>query len=200
MKRELQVGNYLFTNIADADQARIEQEKINRLKDKLKGADTKLLYNVYNKSIEARTFRTPIGYDFMREYKEYLDNAPDTPGEVLPVPLYTTFEHSSSNNFERQVNFERQEKVRRAEKKKEDSAVALYVSIFANVILVILIIVMFILLNTSDSPTILNYKEKVIDQYSEWEMELKNREQAVKEKEQNLNINYIEETNEDFTE
>lgn len=179
MNKELIVGDYLFKNMADADQARIELDKIDRLKEKLQNADTKLLYKVYNKSIEARTFRTPIGYDFMMKMKEYLEKQNDCPGEILPVPLYTTFEHSAELSLDKLYENEKKEKIKREINKKEEKKVILTISLFSNLILVILIGVMFYIINTSSTPNIINYENAIVNKYSAWEDELKEREAAV---------------------
>ena len=47
---------------------------------------------------------------------------------------------------------------------------------------------MMVLMYFSDNATIINYENKIIDRYEHWEQELKEREQAVKEKEKELGI------------
>lgn len=189
MNKELMVGDYLFKNMADADRARIEMDKIEQLKDKLQSADTALLYRVYNKSIESRTFRTPVGFDFMRNMKEHLEKQPDCPGEVLPVPLYTTFEHSAELSLDKLYENEKKEKAIREINKKEEKKSIFIISVFANIILVILIGIMFYIVNTSNTPNIINYENAVVNKYSQWEENLKEREAVVSEKERQLNIN-----------
>ena len=49
--------------------------------------------------------------------------------------------------------------------------------------LLLCVLGMFYVNSTINSPTILNYEEKLIDKYSSWEQELTEREAAVKEKE-----------------
>ena len=58
------------------------------------------------------------------------------------------------------------------------------ITLFISVILAISIIGMFIIASTSDSPTILNYENKLIDKYAEWEQELDEREAALNDREQ----------------
>lgn len=58
------------------------------------------------------------------------------------------------------------------------------ITLFVSVILAISIIGMFIIASTSDNPTILNYENKLIDKYAEWEQELDEREAALNEREQ----------------
>ena len=46
---------------------------------------------------------------------------------------------------------------------------------------------MFAITLTSNTPTILNYENKLIDRYEHWEQELNEREQELDEREQKLN-------------
>ena len=45
---------------------------------------------------------------------------------------------------------------------------------------------MFLITIKSDNPNILNYKEAIINEYASWEEELNAREEAIKEKEKEL--------------
>ena len=53
-------------------------------------------------------------------------------------------------------------------------------------ILAVSVIGMFIVASTSDSSTIINYENKLIDKYAAWEQELDEREAALKEREQTV--------------
>lgn len=61
-------------------------------------------------------------------------------------------------------------------------------SLAGNVILLLAVIAMFVIATTSSHPNVLNYKEKLLDQYSSWEQNLKEREREVRMKEQELGI------------
>ena len=60
------------------------------------------------------------------------------------------------------------------------------ITLFISVILAVSVIGMFIVASTSDSPTIINYENKLIDKYAAWEQELDEREAALKEREQTV--------------
>lgn len=61
-------------------------------------------------------------------------------------------------------------------------------SVILNIILIILIAAMFVVAIKADNPNMLNYKTAVLNEYSEWEQELTQRENAVREKESELGI------------
>ncbi len=71
--------------------------------------------------------------------------------------------------------------------------------ILAALVLILLagVIAMFVIAYTSDSPTILNYKTALENQYASWDEELRAREQAVREKERELKLNSREEESEE---
>ena len=80
---------------------------------------------------------------------------------------------------------------RKKEKKQLDNVAGevswkFAVSMVANVIMLAIVVGMFILASTMDSPTILNYENQIINKYEAWEQELSKREQAVKDAEKAL--------------
>ncbi len=54
--------------------------------------------------------------------------------------------------------------------------------------MVIVIGAMFAIALKSDVPNILNYREAIVNEYSEWEQELTQRERAVREAEQQYDM------------
>lgn len=62
------------------------------------------------------------------------------------------------------------------------------ISVLVNVFLVIVVIGMMIVSLTGDNPNILNYENKLLDKYAQWQQELTEREQVIREKERELKI------------
>lgn len=180
MNKELVVGDYLFNTIEEANLAKAEKEKVDTLNTKLAKADIALLYKVYNKSIENKTFKTPIGLDYMKKLNHILTESSETPGEVLPVPVNNSSsvkEDLSSVNELKSLN----------SKLNQKSSMFKWSLIF-NFVFIIVIILMFYITSTSNNPNILNYEHELINKYSSWEEELNERENAVRIKESELNI------------
>ena len=59
-------------------------------------------------------------------------------------------------------------------------------SVFVNLVLIVMVIAMFVLTLTSDSPNIINYRTKLEDEYASWDEELTKREQELRKWEQEL--------------
>ncbi|MCQ2542578.1 MAG: hypothetical protein MJ126_00305 [Lachnospiraceae bacterium] len=172
MNKELIVGDFLFENMEDANEARLEQEKIDKLTEKLKNSDADLLYKVYNKSLEKKTFKTPIGYNYLSEMKRVLDYS-DMELEVLPIPVVSNEVYIKP--------------VVKEENTKSKNSANKYL-IITIIILVFVIISMFIILGTSDKPVIINYENKILDKYSSWEQDLTEREKQINLKEKELGL------------
>ncbi|MBE5878425.1 MAG: hypothetical protein E7288_00400 [Lachnospiraceae bacterium] len=167
-----QVGDYLFQNSEDALLAEKEAEKVMRLEEKMKDADIELLYRLYNKSLEKHTFKTPVGYDFMKRLKYILESNNETPGEVLPVVLEQNFFSKEQPVVE--------EKEKDTGSHQEKSPLFIW-SLVTNIVLLILVIVMFWIVSTGDNPNVINYENAVINKYAEWEQELSERESLLRE-------------------
>lgn len=58
----------------------------------------------------------------------------------------------------------------------------------------IVIVFMIIISSLSSSPTILNYKQKIENEYADWEQKLSDKEKELNQRERQLNM---DQTNED---
>ena len=67
----------------------------------------------------------------------------------------------------------------------------LRLSLVANAVLIVLVILLFVISQTGSNPTVLNYKTNIINQYTSWEQELEQREKVVEEKEAQLGITVV---------
>ena len=169
---ERMVEGYLFMNEGDAELARQEKKKIEYLKQHINYSSTESVLRIYKKAIAERIFKTPVGHD--------LQSGQIAEEEVPPVVLFTTY-----NMRMRQSYSPARQRVKAEEEKKAHWPV---ISLIANLILVLAIIAMFTITLKSDNPNILNYEKNLVNRYAAWEQELREREQVVREKEKELNI------------
>lgn len=173
MNKELIVDGFLFESLENANEARLEKEKITKLNDKLKNCDNDLLYKVYNKSLEKKTFKTPIGYAFLNDIRTKLISSDYDPKEILPIPVL------ANEVYLKPVVKEE------PKSNKNSNNKWLYLVI---AMLVVVIISMFIIMGTSEKPTIINYENKLLNKYSAWEQDLNDREKQINIKEKELGI------------
>jgi len=71
--------------------------------------------------------------------------------------------------------------------KKKEKADKFMISVLLNICLALLVIGMFAVAYTSEHPNILNYERVIVDKYASWEQDLTEREDAIREKELQLN-------------
>lgn len=168
------VDGYIFRTSEGAAQARKELEGIRYIKQQIDMKRPQAVLQVYNQILKEELFHTMVGYSFLRELQEYLKCSPEIEDEfirALEVKAFLGSEAGGKNQAE-------------TERLKQK----LSTSFIANVILVAMVVIMMVLMHFSDNATILNYKNKIIDQYEHWEMELEEREKAIKEREEELGI------------
>lgn len=178
---ELVVGGYRFGTVADAETARMEQKKIANVEQHLDYHKPQNVLLVYNRAIDNRVFLTPLGMSYLHRMQEQLLKCGVPKEKIKPIPLYTAFSNKTANNSS----------IRRsmaARGQKVEFRGRFITSVCVNVLLAAALAAMIVLAYVSDVPTIVNYKTAILNEYSEWEQELTDREQAVREAERLLDI------------
>ncbi len=190
------VGGMAFSDAQMATVAQTELKRIELLNSKINYEDMKSLKILFDKAYDNHVFQTPIGLSYMLSLRNHLINSgemglEDKPIIVPPFTLVTPGKEEAPKAPETPEitpDFEQIWKARIdvQKKEKQEALLKLRNSIILNVILAVLIIVLFIISQTGNNPTILNYRTKIINQYSEWEQDLNEREQIIKEKESRI--------------
>ena len=181
---DLTVSGYNFSTHDDAEIARNEIKKIAYIESRMDMTNMTVVYGIYNKALENRTFQTPVGLEFMHKLHDLLVSS-GMKEEIKPIPLFTTFRRidlSESNKPVRRV-------ITQKEREEQKIRVKYRNSVLISTILFIMVIVLFIITYTGSTPNILNYKTAITNEYAEWEADLSKREAEVREKERELNIN-----------
>lgn len=178
-EEDLIVGGYRFATIADAETARLEKKKIDNLEQHLDYRNIQNLLLVYNKAIDNRVFLTPVGLAYLQRMQVQLVNCGVPQEKIKPIPLYGTFSNKTENNSAIRRSME-------ARGIKAEYRGRFITSVCINVLLVAAIAGLVLVSLRSDVPTIVNYKTAILNEYSEWEQELSERERAVREAEREL--------------
>ena len=178
----LVVEGYKFNSTKDADLARGVVKKVAYLNKNIGSLSPDKVLDLYNKTIEGKSIQTPIGWTYLQTIREWLLQADYPEEEVRPIPLYCVFARS----MDEEIPKSRQRII--APKKKVPYKANFRTSLAVNIILGILVAAMLILAKNSNTPNIVNYRDAVVDQYSEWEDSLTERERALRVKENELGI------------
>ncbi len=180
-KSELIVGSYCFGSMEDAEAARQELKKIEYLEEHMDYEQPENMLLIYKKAVESRVFQTPIGWEYLKQLQEKLRPYEDLSEEVSPIMLYTVFAHRVGDEI-------KVPEPRITPRQKEPFKRRFAISVLINILLTLAIIAMFVITLTSNNPTIFNYENKILDQYSAWEQELTERENLIRAKERELSI------------
>lgn len=149
-----------------------EQQAIAYIRSNIDLTDKQMVAKVYRQLIHQNTFQTPAGLAFVKELEGILSEKPkdDAPGRTKDGErLYTKEEVLTELRKLKQIQ----------ERKVQMLAVS-------TTILGIMVVLMLAISLTSKLPTIVNYKQVVTDEYASWDVELRNREEALRERERAL--------------
>lgn len=201
------VGYFEYDTEEMADTAITEQERIRRLEKQVDYNNPKLVYAIYNKILESNLFKTPEGILYMVHLQDYLYSKEDKiNGPILPISYHgsNSLQHISDNNNDSQdktpEDFELEiaklkDKIRNLEsdkskayrnlkiKNKKTDALIYKIIIAA---LVIVVIAMLIISSLSNSPNIINYRNEIQNEYSDWEQQLREKENELNAREREL--------------
>ena len=182
----LSVGGYLFYTEKDAQIAREEQQKIEYLEARIDYSEPEKIRYIYEKTIRERLFKTPVGWKYLEKLHDYLLAQPEiAPESVIDIPLYMTFE----GEIREQGNPARERVIPSKKRNRDKEKERFVLSVVLNVLLAAAIACMFYISFVSEHPTILNYERALVGKYADWEQELTEREEAIREKELELKIN-----------
>ena len=185
-KKEIKINGFVFTDEAEAEQAKKEAQGIHYVEERADMHHPETVLEIYNKMVKQELFETAVGYTYLKELQEYLiQNPAINNGDILPIYVtHPMLEESLKKKL--RISAKHQSNEKKAAKKADGYRKKYEITLFISVVLAVSVIGMFIIASTSNSPTILNYENKLIDKYAAWEQELDEREAAIKEQERAL--------------
>jgi len=180
MNREWVIDGFCFGTEQEVVAAEKELEGIRYIQERLNTSRPDAVLQVYLKLIQDDMFHTPVGLCYLKELQTILEDSElIMPEEIVPIDVKLCVETAAEIVEEPQKN-------KKQQKEKKHNPKSGKTLIVVNIFLVLTIIGMFALSATSNVPTIVNYENKIINKYEQWEKELEEREEAVKQREQQL--------------
>lgn len=202
--KECMAAGFLFDNKEEAECAREELEKINQLEEKLNYDNLDAVAMVYIKGIKNQLFHSVVGYSFLKRLQTILeDNHYNKIAfDKYPIPVEKLVAANNdgltdgtsdavSDAFSDNALGSHQTagpKLKVRINHQTQLKQKLKMSIWINIILVLVVIALFGIAFTSDSPNIINYKQNILNEYSQWEQDLSERESIIREKERELQL------------
>lgn len=179
------VGGYEFATKEEAQLAKDELNAIKYLSQKTNSKDPKQVYSLYNKIIERKLFSTHVGMNYLKNLQTFLYKSDEIPNDkIQPIPI--------NAETQGEINIRRERSEFKSELRDMSVKVAKYKNNFTrvmiiNVVLIIIIIAMFVILNTSSNPNIINYEVNIQNKYSQWQEQLQSQEESLNAMENALN-------------
>ena len=176
------VGGYQFVSENDAQKAAMDLSKIKILEARVKASRPNDIKAVYEKAIENKIFKTPVGWGYLVGLRNKLFESGFKEEDLIPIPLNVSMTRHSALE-----GLNVKQRIIPAEQKKNISFLQVF-SLIMNIVLLILVGLMFYVASTSESDNIINYRSNITNRYSAWEQDLTERERAVREAEKKLGI------------
>lgn len=179
------IDGFTFADSEDVTLAEEEIKKIKFITGKMNMDNPKAVQAVYDKLISSGIFVTPIGLEYLRTLQDYLykyESIPDESIREIPIPIsYSKALKKRNDEREEKINLERERRTLRKTFKNEYK-----ISLILNLILFFMVIAMFIITLKAENPNMINYRTAILNQYSDWEQDLNEREVKIREKELKL--------------
>lgn len=183
------IDGFAYTSKEQAKQAKKEKDGIAYIRQNTNLNDPDVVLRLYNKMIDEKFFETEVGITFLKELQqELIMSSYIADSEIKPIPVreYVHAEHEKEEQKEEKERLEHREKILQANADSEYKTKFYLATFFAIIFAVALLGIFSITYFSGSSKTILNYEEKITDQYSSWEVQLKEKEQELNEREQLL--------------
>lgn len=181
-------GGFQFLSKEDAEKARIDERKLEYLDNHVNCNSLSGVQAVYEKAIENRVFKSPIGWVYLQNLRKQMIELGAEPDSIRPIPVLVAFSH-----VPQQDDYFPKQRIQRLPEKKKFPV--LLFSLVCNVVLVALVIAMFFIADTGEADNIVNYKRNITNRYASWDQEITQRENVVREKERELGLSNIKATN-----
>lgn len=197
MEQKVVIDGYEFQNPEDAKIANEELAKVNALYSKIDENNLAAVKAIYIKAVEQKIFETQIGLTYLKTIRNYLISKGELKENEAPIPvLYTKSilrDKSSQNAAELETLKEKlkkdaEQKIQTERTKTKKVQKVCRQRTVLCIVLFCMVILMFVISMTGNNPTILNYKSAILNQYAEWEQQLTERENKIREKEAELGI------------
>ena len=180
------VREYQFELKEEYDVAVQEHKGVEYLDAQLDYGDVQKVLRTYNELIRKKIFYTPVGIDYLRRLRNILVNSREIEEDKI-VPLYVpSSKKKDSAKVEKYISNQYKETVGTMNKDIKKTKAINRNLIAVNIVLVVIIIAMFIISYTSDSPNILNYERELQDKYAGWAEDLKEKEDELRQREREI--------------
>lgn len=180
------VNEYQFELREEYETALQEKKGVEYLDAQLDYGDSQKVLRTYNELIRKKIFYTPVGIAYLNRLRNVLVNSSEIEDDKI-MPLYVpSGKKKDSAKVEKYISNQYKETVSTMNKDLKKTKTINRNLIAVNIVLLVIIIAMFIISYTSDSPNILNYERELQDKYAGWAEDLKDKEEELRQREREI--------------
>ena len=183
------VEGFVFENEEEYQLALKDAELFDILWNKIKKSDRNVATELYDTLLTSDKIKTVVGMYNVKMLQNYLiQNGYVSESEITPIVGFvgrkvSTTDAMKSYEYSKRMKYMVNQKMNDKLEKYKATVATLKVVVL---ILAVVIAVMFVVQANGGTANYASAKEAVIDEYSEWEQDLNDREKEVKEKEEEL--------------
>ena len=175
---------YSFDTAKDMDLAKREAESVEYIKAKMERKDRDKTRKLYDSLVEKQSFITPVGIQFMKELQQDLSMFSTSSLQGVPVHLAVDKENQIKGKLTKEfIAGSKDRNVQQVDIYKNKLKNSRIIITF----LVVLILAMFSVVLFGKNSPLQDAEEKLQDKYATWEEQLKEKEQLLLDKEEQLN-------------
>lgn len=171
------VAGYEFETEGDANEASREEQNILHLKSKVDFTNTESMKALYQRLVDKQVFKTPVGLQFLAEFRDYLVGEAHVPEEEVPS-VKVEHKRGMTRLQKEQLEYLQVENEQLKNRRK-------YYFITIG-ILAAIIVVMLAIAALNPNVGYINTENKILNRYAEWEERLTERERKLNEREAEL--------------
>ena len=182
------VDGFLFEDEATAELAQNELEGIRFIKERTPLDNAEVVMKLYKKLLDQKLFVTPVGVRFMVELQNILLASNYIPRAKIPSIEVSSMVLKKELTPE-EAELAKKGPVAKAKKaaKKVDAKVEgnykqpFYIALFFAIVFAVSVVGMFVITKVSgNNVNILNYRNEILNEYSQWEQQLQEKEAELK--------------------
>ena len=194
------VAGFSFKSKSDYLEAKNEYDGVEYMKARTNMNNPANVFSVYKSIVDKKLFNTPVGLSYLYELREYLLKCPEYVAQVegMYIPVTICDNSKGKGRFgagKKKETLSRSDVIKNMKKYDIESVYRTRFISAVMVIFVLIVIIFSIVMITKNSKNtnILNYKARLDAEYEEkedalvqWQNQLQLREEALKEKEKEL--------------
>ena len=185
------VEGFIFDNDEEYQMALKDAELFDILWEKIRNSDRSVAIELYDSLLSSDKVKTVVGMYNIKMLQNYLvENRYISEEKITPIIGFigrkvSTNDAIKSYEYSNRMKYIVNQKVNDKLEKYKATVSTLKIVVL---ILSVVIAIMFVVQANGGTANYASAKEAVIDEYSEWEQNLNDREKEVKEREEELNV------------